>query len=112
MRDVDRQRRACRLAESFQRFRGSTTTPTFYIFPSLPRKIGGDEAKEAAKQREGADWWVDGGWRNGSYFGNPGSQEWAGVVLTALFSHSIVTLIVSKQYKSLLRPSWKSRSIM
>lgn len=47
---------------------------------------------------------VDGGWWNGSYFGNLGSQEWAGIVLTALFSHSVVILIVSKHYKRLLHP--------
>lgn len=72
--------------------------PHLPIFSPLlqPRKINGDEGKgERETEREGGKRSrrltsvVDGGWWNGSYFGNLGSQEWAGIVLTALFSHSL-----------------------
>lgn len=46
---------------------------------------------------------VDGGWWNGSYFGNLGSQEWAGIVLTALFSHSVVILYNKQTLRTLSR---------
>lgn len=45
-------------------------------------------------------WLTSGRWWNGSYFGNLGSQEWAEIVLTALFSHSIMILIINKYYKN------------
>lgn len=107
-----RTRERCRLAEmSLQtgwklwEISWITIIPTFYIFTPLLRKIRsedeGKETDEGERERErwGVDGWTSGRWWNGSYFGNLGSQEWAEIVLTPLFSHSIMILIINKYYE-------------
>ena len=73
-----------------------------------------ERERETEREGEKRSRWltrvVDGGWWNGSYFGNLGSQEWAGIVLTALFSHSVVILYNKQTLRTLSHSAlhWES----